>query len=206
LNLDGLRLARQTPTVGLLILIFFLSTFSFANFEPTLALLTQDVLGYTEKENFLVFAYVGLVLMLTQGGLYQMLAKRGVPEIAFMVMGAVLMGLGLGGLGGTAVWTYEGATNGSALLAGFLAAVTVSVIGFSFMTPSVQALVSRRSDPARQGEILGVNQSVNALSRILGPMAGVWLYSLTPTHGLPYAVAVCLLGLVLLLTLRVRAS
>jgi len=40
-------------------------------------------------------------------------------------------------------------------VAGFLISLAVSVFGFAFMTPSVQALISRRSDPARQGEVLG---------------------------------------------------
>src|SRR5262249_6817419 len=56
-NLASLQSAVQTPTVGALILTFFLSTLAFASFEPTLALLTQDLLGYTERQNFLVFAY-----------------------------------------------------------------------------------------------------------------------------------------------------
>src|SRR5438132_9239326 len=96
LNLSGLRLALQTPTVGTLILAFFLSTLAFACFEPTLAFLTQDVLGYGDRANFLIFAYVGFVLMLAQGVLYRRLAKRGVGEIAFMLVGSALMALGLG--------------------------------------------------------------------------------------------------------------
>jgi MFS family permease len=206
LNLSGLRLALNTPTVGLLILTFFLATLAFASFEPTLALLTQDVLRYGDLGNFLVFTYVGFVLMLAQGGLYQMLARRGTRETSFMTSGAVLMALGLGGLG---VASYVASRSASAadpapLLAGVLAAVTVAVVGFAFVTPSVQALVSRRSDPARQGEILGVNQSANALSRILGPLLGVGLYYLLPSHVSPYVFSVALLIVVVVFTLRVR--
>jgi MFS family permease len=217
LNLSGLRTALSTPSVGVLIVTFFLSTLAFASFEPTLALLTQDVLNYGETLNFLVFAYVGLVLALAQGLLYRRLARRGVSEISFMIMGTVLMALGLGGLGVAAalvsaakastITVQEGASRATAadqsLLALVLASVSVAVIGFAFVTPSVQALISRRSDPARQGEILGVNQSANALSRILGPMAGVWLYYVHPTHVGPYILSVVLLAVVFLLTLRV---
>ena len=207
LSLGGIRLVMRTPTVGLLILTFFLSTLAFANFEPTLALLTRDVLDYGDEQNFLVFAYVGFILMLSQGGLYQMLARRGMGEISFMLLGALLMGLGMAGLGASAALA-NGLNTASrqSLLPTFLAALSVAVIGFAFVTPSVQALVSRRSDPAKQGEILGVNQSANALSRILGPMAGVWLYYLSPLHILPYAFALGLLTCVFLLTLRVRKA
>ena len=67
-----------------------------------------------------------------------------------------------------------------------LVSMSVAVIGFAFLTPSAQALVSRRSDPAKQGEILGVNQSAASLARILGPIFGLSLYKLTPSHLLPY--------------------
>jgi MFS family permease len=205
LNWSGLRLARRTPTVGLLILTFFLATLAFANFEPTLALLTGDVLGYGDKGNSLVFCFVGLVLMFAQGGLYQMLARRGVGEIPFMVAGCVLMALGFGGLGViTFAVASEVPAGNSGWLASVLAALTVAVIGFAFVTPSVQALISRRSDPTRQGEILGVNQSANALSRILGPIFGLGLYKLLPAHFLPYVFADVLLIFVLLFTLRAR--
>jgi predicted MFS family arabinose efflux permease len=92
------------------------------------------------------------------------------------------------------------------IVAGFLAAVSVAVFGFSFVTPSVQALISRRSDPTQQGGILGVNQSANALSRILGPMAGVAFYYLHPSHALPYVFSVCLLTAMLMLTLREKRT
>jgi MFS family permease len=203
LNLPGLSLALQTPTVGTLILTFFLSTLAFAAFEPTLALLTKDVLDYTTRENFWVFSYVGLVLTLTQGVVYRPLAKRGVAEGTFMLLGSSLMMVGLGGLGGATLLRTQDASY-AVLLPVVLLAVTIAVVGFAFMTPSIQALISRRSDPARQGEILGVNQSANAMSRILGPLAGVVLYQLQASHVMPYVFSVGLLVVVLLLTLHIR--
>jgi len=213
-----------------------MSTVAFASFEPTLALLTQDILGYGDKNNFYVFAYVGFVLMLAQGYLYRKLARRGVTEGTFMLTGIAVMILGLGGLGWLskivapepiALFRYFGSVFmdlgpgkiaglsllgkqapalGPWLLTAFLAAVTVAVTGYSFVTPSVQALISRRSDPTKQGEILGVNQSANAMSRILGPMAGVALYYFHFTHVLPYVFSVCLLIVALLLTWRTARS
>jgi DHA1 family tetracycline resistance protein-like MFS transporter len=204
-HLAGLRLALQTPTVATLILIFFLSVMAFASFEPTLAFLTGDVLGYGDAGNSVVFSYVGLVLMLAQGVLYRRLARRGVAEITFMSTGSVLMALGLGGLGAATVCVAEfGSQSRGPLLTGFLAALAVAVTGFSFVTPSVQSLISRRSDPHKQGEILGVNQSANAMSRIVGPALGTPLYFIHPSHVLPYAFGVVLLLVVLLLIPRVR--
>ncbi len=84
-----------------------------------------------------------------------------------------------------------------------LVVFTVAVTGFAFLTPSVQALISRRSDPAIQGEILGVNQSAAALARILGPLIGLPLFSALPSHILPYLTGAGLMGVAFLLSLRV---
>jgi MFS family permease len=85
-----------------------------------------------------------------------------------------------------------------------LAILAVLVTGFALMTPSVQALISKRADPARQGEILGSNQSASALGRILGPALGSSLFFATPSHVLPYVVGATLMAVVFGLTLRLR--
>jgi MFS family permease len=85
-----------------------------------------------------------------------------------------------------------------------LAILAILVTGFALMTPSVQALVSKAADPTRQGEILGVNQSMSALARILGPAAGSFLFFVEPSHVMPYVAGAALMVVVLVLTLRLR--
>src|SRR5207249_11975736 len=105
LSFQGMRNTLRTPTVGLLVVIFFLATFGFGQFEATLSLLNQDNLHLSQRNNFLIFAYVGLVLMLVQGFVYRRLARR-LAEETFMAMGIALMGLGVAGLGG-ATWLAD---------------------------------------------------------------------------------------------------
>jgi len=83
-------------------------------------------------------------------------------------------------------------------------ALTSAVVGFAFLTPSAQALISRRTSDDRQGEVLGVNQSASAMARILGPMFGVTLYKSTESHLLPYIAGVVLLVLMLPMLPRIR--
>jgi len=73
-----------------------------------------------------------------------------------------------------------------------VAASAVEVTGFSLMTPSLQSLISRRSDPAKQGGILGVSQSVSALARVAGPLIAVPLFFRQPT--LPYWTAIAMMA------------
>jgi len=49
----------KMPTIGALVLIFFLATFAFACFETTLSLLSQRGLNYDDRANYLLFAYIG---------------------------------------------------------------------------------------------------------------------------------------------------
>src|SRR5262249_16004455 len=118
--------------------------------------LTREALkgSGVEQKNFLIFAYIGVVLMVVQGGIYRRMVQK-VGEVRFLRLGVCLMALGL--LGGVAVLLereqFETVT--PRVLAA-LAVFTVAVMGFAFLTPSVQALISKRSDPAQQGEVLGV--------------------------------------------------
>jgi MFS family permease len=185
LDLHAWRIALASSALAPVVLTFFLATLGFGSFETTLSLINRDALGLPDRYNFLLFAYVGFVLMLTQGLLYRRLANR-LTETTFMLIGLLLMGVGVGSLAGVNWAGMEHALDEAPLLAWMMASMTLAVIGFAFLTPSAQALVSRRTDPARQGEVLGVNQSASALARILGPIFGLTLYKLTETHLLPY--------------------
>jgi MFS family permease len=198
IDLHGLWATLQTPTVGVLVFTFFLATFGFAKFEATLALLTQD-LGYSDRENFWIFAYVGFVLMFTQGFLYRKL-KNKYHEVTLIRLGVGFMFVGLAGLAAVAM-----ASEVPLRQTGFFVSLALGVVGFAFMTPSIQALISRRSDPNRQGEVLGVNQSFSALARIFGPVVGNVLFFVPNTsHVLPYVSSAVLLALVLGLLTKVH--
>jgi MFS family permease len=184
-DLGAFREAIRSPAIGPVMLVFFLATLGFASFEVTLAQLNKDALQLEERNNLLIFAYVGLVLMLTQGVLYRRMAKK-VTEATFMLLGIICMGFGVLALGGVTYAAVEQWAGFATLLTTQLIALTLAVMGFAFLTPSAQALISRRSDPARQGEILGVNQSISAMARILGPILGLSLYAASRTHLLPY--------------------
>ncbi len=220
---EGFSLGRtvavlRNPAVGPLIVIYFLAIFAFANFEGTLSLFTESAFGLKEADNFLVFAYIGFVLMVAQGGIYRPLAGRR-SEDYLLKLGTGLMLLGLGGMILVAYGTYHlrpqvitmpevGGTVvikpitdlSTGLKPLFYLCVTVAVTGFAFVNPSVSALVSRRADPNRQGEILGVNQSASALGRICGPFVGNVVFQWDAARTWPFGVAAGLLILVLAMT------
>ncbi len=186
-GLARLRSAVSIPSMGWLLMTVFLSVFAFANFEATISRLIKADPGpfqFTFQQVCLTFAYIGLVLSLVQGGVVRPLSKK-VPEAVLAAMGAIVQAVGFVILG------WAGDRGRLAALFPGLAAV---VAGFALITPSLNSLVSRRSDPAEQGGILGVAQSVSSLARILGPVAGNVLFGASRT--LPLWAAACLMGLV----------
>lgn len=191
LDLSALRLTLGNPAIGPIILTFFMASLGFGAFEVTLAIFLKDTFGFTERYSFLIFAYIGFVLMLTQGFLYRRLASR-LSEVTFMAIGIVFMAIGVG-LQGYISYSVFGGQDADAFKPYLYAALTSAVIGFAFLTPSAQALISRRAPGDRQGEILGVNQSASAMARILGPLFGLILYESTTDHILPYIAGAFLL-------------
>jgi DHA1 family tetracycline resistance protein-like MFS transporter len=189
-GLAGLRSALSIPSMGWLLAAVFVSVFAFANFEATISRLIKAEAGpfrFSFQQVCLTFAFIGLVLSLVQGGLVRPLSRR-VPEGALASWGTVVEAGGFLLLG----WGGEAGSR-TALLGGLAAVVT----GFAMITPSLNSLISRRSDPGEQGGVLGVAQSISSLARILGPVAGNVLYGRSRT--LPLWTAGCLTVLLLLM-------
>jgi MFS family permease len=211
----------RLPTIGILVLTFFLATLAFGSLESTLALMNQYLLTGGEtvvrledmteaqfkeviQKSLLIFAFVGLVLMLVQGLIYRRLVSR-VGERRMLRSGVALMLVGLAGVISVVLLVASQTfANPGNVIPVALAILAVLVTGFAFMTPSVSSLISKSADPDRQGEILGVNQSMSALARILGPAAASTLFFLDDTHVWPYAVGMGLMAVVLLITFRLQ--
>jgi MFS family permease len=192
LDWESWREALGTPSIGPLLLSLFVCIFAFANFETTLSMLIKDEAGafrFTFRQVCLTFAYIGVTLAFAQGFLVRRLSGR-VKEAAMATAGAVVE------IGGFWLMTLAIGSADTRLLFGSL---TIVVIGFALTMPSLNSLISRRSDPARQGGILGVAQSVSALARILGPLVAIPLLKQQTT--LPYytAAGMMLAGLLLIL-------
>ena len=190
-NIEALRSAISVPSVGLILLTSFIVVFSFSNLETTLSLILKGQEGVDSPFQMslggvlLTFAYIGFVLALVQGGLVRPLSGR-LPEAVLAGGGALLQIVSFAWI--IILLTSEEPSRGSVY--GVLALCTS---GFAFITPSLNSLLSRRSDPAQQGGVLGLGQSVSSLARIVGSGLGIPLLMLSVT--LPYYVAAGLMAL-----------
>jgi fucose permease len=182
-----------TPSIGLLLIALFICVFTLASFETTLGMLIKHDARFAGPFRFdwgqvcLTYALVGLMLVLIQGGIVRPLARR-LTEGSLAEAGALIEIVGFG------IMIQAIRQDSVGLLFGALALI---VSGFAFMQPTLNSLLSRRTDPDRQGSILGVGQSVNALARIFGSLVGIPL--LLSDHVLPFYLGAALMAVALVL-------
>jgi len=178
--LDALR----HPSIGRLLAATFLCTLAFVAMEATFALLGEARFGLTAGRLGLVFAYVGVVMVIVQGGLVGRLALR-FGERAVATTGTLLMAASLAALP---------LASSLAAAAGVLAGLAA---GQGLTTPMLSTLLSRATDADEQGGTLGLGQSLAAAARAVGPIGAGWLYD--RATGAPYAAGAALMVVAALL-------
>lgn len=184
----GWRRVLGHPAIVRLVAINLLFTLAFAAMEAVFPLFTQADFGWGATQNGYVFTYVGVVIVLVQGGLVGQLAKR-FGERALLVGGLALLAIGLALL------------PLSSTLALLLVALGIISAGDGLVTPATSALLSIASPADAQGQTLGIAQGAAGLGRILGPLGAGALFAVRV--GLPFAAGavVTLVALALALAL-----
>lgn len=134
----------------------FFVTAAFAVIHVTLPLFGRDVWRDSTRQMGMLFAYMGIVSAVVQGGLVGRLAAR-VGEKRVAAAGGLLLAIGL---------ALVPVASGRAALYAALGALAA---GSALATPSVYAVVSRRASASQQGAALGITQTASTLGRIVGP-------------------------------------
>lgn len=183
--------ATRHKAIVSLVLVNLLYTLAFTGMEAVFPLLTQKNFGWSALQNGYVFTYVGVIIVLMQGGLVRQLVKR-FGERNLMLAGLVLLGLGLILL----IW--------SASLALMLISVGILSIGDGAVTPTSSALLSLIAPENEQGEILGFAQGIGGLGRTFGPLIAGALFSLG--SGIPFLAGGLFALLAILVTLPVMQN
>ncbi len=159
INTQSFKYVFSKPDLGLLISLFFILTFSFANIYGTFALLGIQVYGFTDKQNGYMFGITGIVSALVQGVFIGKISKF-LNKKKIIIIGSLLVSLNL------ALIPYAINFLGLAIVSVFLS------IGTGILQPTVLSLISEVTSESEQGLILGINQSMSAFARMLGPLWG----------------------------------
>lgn len=187
-NLTNLKNAITNPTIGILFIIFFLITLSFANLETMFALFTERKYGFDATTNGYLFALVGIISATVQGVLIGPLVKK-FGEKKLISSSILLLSAG---------FILFPLANSMYL---FLPAVAMISFAIGVHNPSVITLISKNTPPEKQGGILGLNQSLGSLARVLGPIWGGYFFDAVGI-GFPFISAGILIFLIFFLTLK----
>jgi DHA1 family tetracycline resistance protein-like MFS transporter len=181
---QGARSERLTPA-GLVALLArpnlwqalaatFLTTFAFVALEATLAFFAKDRFDITERRFGGLLVYVGVVVIVVQGGLIGRLTKAlGVRRVAVageLLMGAALLALPLSPSAGA-----------------MLAVLGLVAAGQAMCSPTLSTLVSRAGTSEDHGTLLGAGQSLAAAARAASPLLAGALYDAQPAA--PYVLS-----------------
>lgn len=157
---------RKYPAVSGLMTITLIFMAAFAMMQSMSAIMWKEEYLLTEKQVGLMFAFIGAMAFIIQGGLIGWFQKR-ISERLLLVYGNILVGAGLLGLSFVPVhhlFPLE-----------FLFIICMS-LGMAFFTPTMSNLLSKLVSEKEQGSVLSVNQSMSSLARVVGPIIGGALY------------------------------
>ncbi len=181
--------AVREPGVLLPIAILTAMGFVLSGVEATIALWTERQYGWGPQANGILFAYIGVILVVAQGGLVGP-ASRIFGDRATVFAGVALMG---------ASYLLMPVAAEPWML---FVAMTLLPLGYGLGNPALNGLISRNAPADRQGAVLGASQSSQGLVRIVGPGSFGRLFEDLGRHA-PYVAGGALLVAMLLLVARI---
>jgi DHA1 family tetracycline resistance protein-like MFS transporter len=127
--------------------------------------------GYSPEQNGYLFAFIGILAIVLQGGVFARLVER-FGETRLVIIGCVLLA------GSFFAVPFVGPATGG--LTALLIGIAFFSIGNSISSPALTSLASKEADEEAQGKTLGIMQSAASLARAIGPaLSAFLLYSAT---------------------------
>jgi MFS family permease len=183
------REAFAHPVVSRVLIISFVVVSGFAGIEATYGLWTEQRFGWGPRQIGLAFMGIGVLGAVSQGMISGRLVRR-YGEVRVLTAGLVFMWIGMVLQGASVNWQMA--------MAGF----AFVCFGQSVCFPNLSALISQAAPAHRQGEMLGINMSCNALARIGGPLYAGQMFALI-SPAAPFALTAILILPALWLALQV---
>lgn len=167
----------RNPVLAQFLAISFCIMAAFVMMESTVVLFLKNHFGFEKLGSGLFFAWVGLVIVVVQGGLLGRIVKK-VGEWKLAVVGPILVAAGMILFTATAFLPAAGLAVAVLLLAG-----AVNAAGRSFQQPTSSALISRMASADEQGAVFGLYHGLGSLARVAGPIVAGLVYPFVHNTG-----------------------
>ena len=153
------------PSTRAILALVFMQVLGFSMLELALVLFAKVRLGFDAKHCGRIFAFVGVVMVVVQGGLISRLARR-FGERTLVLVGLAMLAAAFGAIPLTPQNSWL-----------VLCAIMIGVgVGQGLVTPSLSSLLSRATPATQQGAALGLSQSLSSLARVVGPQVAGMVY------------------------------
>ena len=165
---NGLNLIKSIAkgnqsAVGRLYLIHILISITFVSLEVTLAWDLLYRFKLDTKETGYFFAYMGVMMVIVQGGIYRILYRK--------IQGNLLLQIGL--IATLISFSFYRSSNE---LIFFFLVIALLSFGLGILNSSLLTLVSLFSKKEDHGVNLGIMQSLSALTRAFIPIIATFIY------------------------------
>ena len=150
-------------TIGPLLSVSLLFSLAMTHMEVSLFLLMKERFNWSLAQSSLGFAYIGLIMVISQGGLIRIFVPL-LGEKKLLFLGCIFGAVSLLGI----AYSYT--------LPTLVVFITVLALAYSFFLPAMNGSLSHLSTDHEQGEKMGLNNSMTSLGRIFGSLLAGWLY------------------------------
>jgi len=165
------RIRKVNPVrfIKTLFVIKFFFSAMLAFYMSTIALFIKDLFLFEEKELGFFMIAVGIFLFVNQAILSRwFIAKFG--GFNTLLIGLILSAFGLIAITLTDVlWLY-------------ITFYYVMNLGLSLCFPTFNSLIAKHANPERQGEVMGISESINSLALAVFPVLAAGIYGLIGYH------------------------
>lgn len=185
----ALALALKRPGMPQILFIALMAMSGFAMMEGTFSLMVRARFGFGPREVGYLFAGIGILIVLYQGGLVRTLSKR-VPERTLMITGLLFMAVALP-LQAYLPWMWP-----------FLLVGVPLAWGSGMNGTATLALASQLTPAEEQGGLFGVISAMQGIGRIVGPLVGTLVYARWGYHA-SYWIAAAMVGVGLMVALSI---
>jgi len=189
----NIKSAFSFHKLRVMFLVVFLLNIGHNFFTQFLQVFLMGKFGFTQSKVADFFAFMGIWIAISQGGLMRPLSKRfSSTSILKVSMVVAAFALPLLILPNNSIWLY------------FIIPFVAIMLGMN--QPNTSAIISNLTDADKQGEILGINQSMQSLAQSIPPIIAAFATSINLNLPIMFSAVTTLLAWVVFTLFFIEAK